>query len=257
MSSTIQYKQLLKQLTIKEIKQRYKDSFLGVLWILINPLSQLVILSFVFSNLFGRGEIDGVPFTLFMFAGLLPWTFFSTALEDSTNSLVKNSQLLSKIWFPRRVFVESMLISKTVDFLFSSVVFVMLCLIYNFPFHFSMLLFFALLPIQIVFMYSLSLIFSIVNVYYRDTQYLLSIIIKMWFYLTPIVYPADLFPDRYRWIFILNPMAVLINAFRKALLNQGTFSFVSLGIMSIMILILFLVSWSLFHRLEKNVGDIV
>lgn len=251
------YLQLLKQLTIKEIKQRYKDSFLGVLWILINPLAQLIIMSFVFSNLFGRSEIMGVPYPIFLFAGLLPWIYFSTSINEGANSLSKNSAIISKIFFPRRVFVESALLSKTVDFIFSSLIFIAMLFLYQTPFKLSMLLIFLLLPLQFIFTYSLMMVLSIINLYYRDVQYLLGIVLKLWFYLTPIIYTREFFPDRYQWIFSLNPVSVLINSYREVLLGEGDLNYLGLGLMTIMIATLFSISWIVFHKAEKVVADVL
>ena len=250
------YRQLLSELTKREIAQRYKQSILGYFWVILNPLAQMFVMSFVFSKLFHVVGL-GVPYSVFLFAGLLPWTLFSGSLISAANALVGNAGLLSKIYFPREILVASTILAKVVDYFLASIIFVLMMIIFKVPVTWNVLWFIPIFLIQNLFSYAIGIILSAFNLFYRDIQYLLSLILLIWMYLTPIVYSAETFPAAYRWIFQFNPMAIIINAYRQVILAGGAPNFMSLGIAAILSIVLFVLAFRLFKKLEGQFADAV
>lgn len=252
----IKYLPLLKKLTLREIKSRYKQSFFGFLWVVLNPFFQMLIMSFVFSNIL-KFENLGVPYPIYLYAGLLPWTFFSTSLSSSMDALTSNASLIKKIYFPREIFVLSNLFAKAFDFFLSAGVFLILMIYFKVPFTPYMLLFFPIFAVQFIFTYSISLLLASLNLFYRDVQYLFGLVLTLWFYLTPVIYPMELFPEKYRFIFKLNPMSVFINAYRQVLLGGGYPNWNSLGIAVLISAVMLFISCKIFKKLEKSFADVV
>lgn len=250
------YSELLSELTWREIKQRYKQSILGYAWVILNPLAQMVVLAFVFSKLL-RFENLGVPYPIFLYAGLLPWNLFTASLSSSTNALVANAGLITKIYFPREVFVQSNIIAKIVDFLLASSIFILFMVFYRIPFTWNVVWFVPIFLIQNIFTYGLSLLMAAFNLFYRDIQYLLNLIVMVWMYLTPVIYPVELFPERYRWLFQINPMAIIINAYRQTILGGSMPNLTSLGMGLLVSVLVVMVSHSIFKRLEGVFADVV
>jgi lipopolysaccharide transport system permease protein len=257
MKKMFKYWPLIKKLTLREIKARYKQSFLGYFWVILNPFFQMLIMSFVFSKILGRvGEI-GVPYPVFLFVGLLPWTFFSVSLNSAMGVLAGSSSLIKKIYFPREILVLSTILAKAVDFFLSALIIVVLMLYYKLPFYQTMFLFIPVFVIQFAFVYSFSLLLSVLNVFYKDIQYLFGLILRLWFYLTPVIYLVEFFPEKYRWIFKINPMSVFINAYRQVLLGGDWPSWSSLGVGALVTGILFIIANVIFHKLQKSFADVV
>lgn len=254
--SVLNYRELLDELTKREIKQRYKQSVLGYAWVILNPFFTMAVMSFVFSKIMRIGDL-GVPYPIFLFAGLLPWTLFSNSIASSMGALVSNSGLLTKIYFPREVFVLSTIIAKIFDFFLASTVFVGMMFLYKIPITGYVLWFVPIFLIQQLFTYGLSLLVSAFNLFYRDIQYVVSLMLLLWMYLTPVIYPVELFPEQYRWIFQLNPMAVIINAYRQVLLGGAGPNLTSLGIALLLSLLLWLVGHRIFKKLEGQFADLV
>jgi len=250
------YLPLIKKLTLREIKARYKQSFLGFFWIILNPFFQMIIMSFVFSNILKFGSL-GVPYPLFIYAGLLPWLFMVQSLSSAMNVFITDASLIKKIYFPREILVLSTILAKTFDFFLSFLVFVFLMIFFKFPFTVFMFFFLLIFLIEFLFVYSLSLILAAFNLYYRDVQYLFNLVITLWFYLTPVIYAVDFFPEKYRIIFQINPMAVFINAYREVLLGGDFPKWSSLGIGFFLSLILFFIAKKIFKKLEKNFADVI
>lgn len=250
------YWPLVKQLTAREIKARYKQSFLGFFWIILNPFFQMLIMSFVFSKIIKFQNL-GVPYSVFLYAGLLPWLFFANSLSGAMDVLVGNSSLIKKIYFPREILILSTLLAKTFDFFLAFIVFLLLMVFFKITFTAYMILFIPIFFLQFLFTYSLSLFLSSVNLFYRDVQYLFNLILTLWFYVTPIIYSVDFFPEKYRWIFKINPMSVFINAYRQVLLSGDYPNVPNLIIGLIVSVLIFFISYSLFKKLEGNFADVI
>jgi len=250
------YWPLLKKLTLREIKSRYKQSFLGLFWVVLNPFFQMLIMSFVFSTIMDVGNL-GVPYPVYLYAGLLPWTFFSLSLTSSMDVFHSNSSLLKKIYFPRQVLVLSTLFAKAFDFALASFIFFALMLYFKVQFSWYILLFIPLFALHFLFTYALSLLLASLNLFYRDVQYLFNLLLTLWFYLTPVVYSTDFFPEKYRWVFKLNPMSVFINAYRQVLLSQDWPNWGSLSIGVGITFLLLVFARVVFDRLQKSFADVV
>lgn len=241
---------------MREIKARYKQSFLGFFWIILNPFFQMIIMSFVFSNITRVSNL-GVPYPIYLYAGLLPWTFFSSALNNSMSVLVEDASLIKKIYFPREVLILSTLFAKAFDFFLSTLIFFGLMIWFHIPFTPYLLLFIPIFAIQFLFTYSIALIVSALNLFYRDVQYLFTLIITLWFYLTPVLYAVEFFPPQYRWVFRINPMSVFINAYREVIFNRNFPNMSSLFIGIGISLVLFFVAFKIFKKLEGIFADFV
>lgn len=249
------HKYLLLQLTLREIKGRYKQSIIGYFWVLLNPLLQLLVYSFVFSMIF-RFPLNDIPYPIFLFAGLLPWIYFQTSLTAATLSLVDNSNLLKKVSFPRETLIYSVISAKAIDFFFATTLLLVFMLFSHLTIQPSTLLVLPLFFLQILLMTGLSLLVSTFNLFYRDIQYLVNLLLMLWMYLTPIVYPLSLVPEAYIKVYKLNPMVGIIEGYRSALFglefDKGT-----IMISAIISLLIFTVSYTIFKKSEKVFADIV
>lgn len=248
------HKYLLFQLIQREIKARYKQSIIGYFWVLLNPLAQMAVYTFVFSIVFKFPS--EIPYPLFLFSALLPWTFLQTAISSGTSSLVVNDILLKKVSFPREIIPYSSVFAKLIDFLFASAIFVFMMIIYKIPFADTALLFIPLFLIQLVLTTGIVLLLSAFNLFYRDIQYLTNLVLMIWMYITPVVYPLSLVPNRYVWLYKLNPMVGIIEGYRSALFGftlETTIIYWSAGLS----LCIFIFGFIIFKRTEKVFADIV
>jgi len=250
------YRELLFNLAKREISQRYKQSVLGYAWVILNPLFQLVVLSFVFSTILKIPSLN-VPFIIFLSVALLPWNFFVNSLSSSVNALISNSSLITKIYFPREILVYSTIIAKFVDFLFSCLVLVIFMVIFKTIVTLNILWVPLIFLIQIIFITGLSLIVASLNLFYRDIQYLLNLILMLWMYLTPVMYPVEIIPEKFRFVFSLNPMSVIVNAYRQTILGGGKPNISSLTIAFVMSVIIFVVGFYFFKKSEGEFADYV
>lgn len=253
----IKWHELLWQMVGREVKARYKQSILGYFWVILNPLAQMLVMSFAFSIILRipTNAADNIPYSIFLFVALLPWNLFAGSLASSAGSLVGSASLITKVFFPRTILVLATIIAKIVDFLFASIILIVYMIAYHIPISFNILWIIPIFFIQQVFTLGLSLFFAAANLIYRDVQYLLNMIILLWMYATPVFYPADLVPDKYRILFQLNPMAVIINAYRQTILGGGSPNYSSLAIALILSLIILLFGLSYFKSREKIFAD--
>lgn len=250
------YRELLFNLAKREISQRYKQSVLGYFWVVFNPFLQLLVLSFVFSIIFRISSFN-VPYPVFLIVGLLPWNFFSISLSSSVNSLVGNASLITKIYFPREILVYGTIMAKIVDFFYSCLILIIFFIYFKIPVTIAIIWIIPIFVIQLIFTAALSLIVASFNLFYRDIQYLLGLIINIWFYLTPVIYPIEQFPVKYRFIFQINPMSVIINAYRQVILGGKTPNLENLGIAGLISIIFFIISFFLFKKAEGKFADYV
>ncbi len=248
--------ELIKHLTLREIRVRYKQSFLGFFWVILNPFFQMLIMSFIFSQIIKMKNL-GIPYPLFLYAGLLPWVFFVGSLTSAMGVFIEDAQLIKKIYFPREVLILSTLLAKTFDFALSTIIFLLLMFFFHINFTWYMLLFIPIFFIQFLFTYGLALILAAVNLFYRDIQYLINLVLTVLFYVTPVLYAVELFPEKYRWIFKFNPMSVFINAYRQVLFGGKLPNLGSLSIGIIISLVIFVLSYKAFKKMEGVFADVV
>lgn len=251
----ISYKFLLLQLTLREIKARYKQSFVGYAWVLLNPLAQLLVYSFVFSIVF-KFPTGNIPYIVFLYAGLLPWTLLSSSISSATQSLVENASLLKKVAFPREVIPYATIIAKVVDFCFSALLFVALMLLNRVPLSGTIVYFVPIFIAQLFLTTGISLLLASFNLFYRDIQYLTNLMMMLWMYMTPIVYPLSLVPLKYVWLYKLNPMVGIMEGYRSAIFGypfEWSIIFWAFGCS----LVIFLFGYYMFKRTERYFADVV
>lgn len=213
----VKYKELLLNIVIREIKVRYKQSVLGIFWSILQPLSMMIVFTIVFSRV-AKIPSDGIPYPLFSYTALLPWIFFATSLSFAISSLVSNASLLTKIYFPREIFPIASILAAFVDFCIAAVIFLAILVYYKVTFTMNAFYIIPILLIQVMITLAVSLFASAVNVYYRDVKYALPFIIQLWMYLSPVIYPVSSVPDKFRSIYMLNPMAPILNGYRNVLI---------------------------------------
>ncbi|MEE8575411.1 MAG: ABC transporter permease, partial [Thermodesulfobacteriota bacterium] len=194
----LKYKELLFNITKREIKVRYKQSVLGIFWAILQPLLMMIIFTIIFSR-FVKVPSDGIPYPLFSYTALLPWTFFATALSFAIPSLVSNSSLLTKIYFPREIFPLASILAAFVDFCIASVIFIIILFIYKVTITLNAFYVVPILFVQVLLTLAVSLFASAANVYYRDIKYALPFFIQLGMYASPVIYPASSVPDKYRF----------------------------------------------------------
>lgn len=251
------WRELLWQMVGREVKARYKQSVLGYFWVILTPLAQMLVMSFAFSVIMRipTNSTGSIPYSIFLFVALLPWNLFSNSISSANSSLVNSSSLITKIYFPRTILVISTITAKIIDFLFASIILIIYMVVYQIPINANILWIFPIFFIQQIFTLGLSLFFSAANLLYRDIQYLLNMILLLWLYVTPIIYPADLVPEKYRIFFQFNPMAVIVNAYRQVILAGGPPKYSSLIIATVVSFIILLIGLSYFKSREKIFAD--
>ena len=253
------YRELFYFLTWRDIKVRYKQTALGAAWAIIQPVFNMLLFTLLFGKL-AKLPSDHLPYPLFAFAGLLPWTFFSNAINSSGNSLVGSSHLITKVYFPRIIIPASSIMAGMVDLAFSFAVMAALLVWYQVPVGAQILMLPALLFLTSMLALGVGMWLSALNVKFRDIRYVIPFLIQFWMFATPIIYPTSMMPQKYRLIFALNPMTGLIEAYRVALLgklNGAHFSWMTLGFSSAVTLAVFIYAAYTFRRMEKTFADIV
>lgn len=249
-------KEILFAWTGRTIRGRYQQSLLGGLWAIVQPVASVLIFSIIFTQIVPVNTGD-IPYPVFSFVAIVPWTFLASSLADMAGSLVQNMNLVTKIYFPREVLPLAAMLARLFDFAISAVVLVALMIIFRIPaFPLGWLLVPVILVIQIVLVAGIGLIASALNVFYRDTQPLLTLVIQLWFYASPIIYPVDLVPEKYQMLYSLNPMGGILSSYRAILLEQR-FPGPELFSAALVSLVVFVFGYWLFKRLEPLFADIV
>lgn len=252
-----EYRELLYFLMWRDVKVRYKQTALGVLWVILQPLLMMLVFTIFFGILSGIRPEDGVPYALFAFAGLLPWTFFSSAATQSGNSIINSVGLITKVYFPRLIVPIAAVGAVLLDLAISLCVLAVLMLYWQVLPGRGLLM----LPLLIILVTGLALGFGILmtalNVKYRDVRIALPFIIQIWFFVSPIIYPATIVPARWRWILALNPMTGIAEGFRTALYGRRPFDWPSLALATAVTCLLLLCAIFTFKRTEKTFADIV
>jgi homopolymeric O-antigen transport system permease protein len=208
---TYRYRELIWALALKELKIRYKRSVLGFLWALLNPALLMLVLTLVFSTIM-RFPIP--HYAIFLLSVLLPWTFFSQSLSYAVESIVGNGDLIRKVRVAKLVFPMAAIVSNLINFGLSLFPLALLVLVMRHPFHWTWLYLPVPLLALTLFTLGMTFFFAAANVFYRDVSHILQVVLSAWFYVTPIIFPLDFLPQRYRWIFKLNPLIYVINGFR-------------------------------------------
>ncbi|MFI5087693.1 MAG: ABC transporter permease [Terriglobales bacterium] len=250
-----EYRELLYFLAWRDIKVRYKQTALGAAWALLQPLFLMAIFTLLFSRV-AKVAVP-VPYPIFAFCGLLPWQLFAFGLSQSSNSLVQSQHLISKVYFPRLVIPIASVLAGLLDFAIAFLLLLAMMAYYRVPPGATVLL----LPLFVLFAVITSLTagvwLSAINVRYRDVQYTLSFLVQFWMLATPVGYPASVFPERWRWVLVLNPMAGVVEGFRWALLGTGPRPGAKLAVSLGLVLLMLIAGLHYFRRMEKTFADIV
>ena len=250
------YRELLWVLTLREVQIRYKQSILGVAWAILQPLALMLTFTLIFSTLL-KVPSEGVPYPIFSYSALLFWTFFSTSLNNAIPSLETNAALIKKIYFPREFFPMSSILAAVFDLLIAALIFLGMMFYYHIDFTVNILYVIPILIIQTVFTMGVCFIFSALNAYYRDVKYALPLIIQLWLYATPIIYPLSLVPERFRTYYMLNPMTGIIESYRNVLVKGIAPEGFYLGVAAAGAVLLFLLGYFYFKRIEMTLADVV
>ena len=250
------YRELLYFLSWRDIKVRYKQTVLGAAWAIIQPFFTMVVFSLFFGQL-AKIPSDGVPYPLFAYAALVPWTFFANSLAESSNSLVSSANLIKKVYFPRLVVPVSSVMSGAVDFLLAFLVLIGMMLFYGIvpTTNIVWLPFFLLLAFGTAL--GVGLLFSALNVQYRDVRYTLPFISQIWLFATPIAYPSSLLSEPWQTIYGLNPMVGVVEGFRWALLGTHTAPGPTIVVSSLITIGLLIGGTVYFRRVESTFADVV
>jgi len=250
------YRELLYFLTKRDIKVRYKQTVLGGLWAIIQPLFSMIVFTLFFGKL-AKVPSDGIPYPIFVYAGLLPWTYFANALAASGNSLVGSQNLITKVYFPRLIIPASASLAGLLDFFIAMIVLGALMVYYQFFPGFEILLFPFLVGLTFMCSVGVGLWLSALNVEYRDVRYAIPFLIQLWMFVSPVIYPVSMVKEKYQWLFALNPMGGVINAYRSSLLGHKPIGWALLGISTVIIIVLFLSGMYYFRRMERTFADVM
>ena len=246
---------MLYFLAWRDVKIRYKQAFLGFLWAFIQPFLKMIVFSVVFGKLAGISS-DGFPYPIFLYAGLLPWQFFSDAVNRSGQSIVSGANLITKVYFPRLIMPVASVGAALVDFGISFGVLIGMMFFYHVSPGIYTLMVLPLVLLTILAALGVGVFVSALNTEYRDFRYALPFLVQIWMYVTPVIYPVTIIPARWQWVVAVNPMAGIINAYRSAILGKP-FDWPHLGISLGVALVMLFAGLAFFRRTEGYFADIV
>jgi lipopolysaccharide transport system permease protein len=249
------YRELLYFLTLRDIKVRYKQTLMGVAWVIIQPLTTVLIFTLVF-NRFVRLDTGSLPYPLFALSGLLLWLFFANAVTNSTHSLVSNANLITKVYFPRMFIPAASVGAGLVDLSVAFLLLIALCFYYGVALTLQILL----LPVFVLMMALLALgvglLAAAVTVKYRDLRHALPFIIQLWMFASPVIYPTSIVPPGWKWLVIINPVAGTIEGFRAAITGRP-FDWLHISVSLVITLAVLLGAIYIFRRFEDTFADVV
>jgi len=249
------YRELLYFLVWRDIKVRYKQTAVGVAWAVLQPLLTMIVFTLFFGKL-AHIPSEGLPYPIFYYSALLPWTYFATSLQNATNTIVGNQNLITKVYFPRLVLPLSSALSSLVDFGISFLLFVVMMIYYQVRPSAALLWLPLFLLLALLTALGVGLWLSALNAIYRDVRYVVPFLIQFWMFASPVAYASSLVPEKWRWLYGLNPMAGVIDGFRWSLAHgqpPGQMFFVSVGI----VIFVLLSGVAYFQKMETTVADVV
>ena len=243
------YREMVYNLVKKDLRGRYKGSVLGFLWTFINPLLQLAVYTMVFSTIM-RVNVD--KFYMYLFIALIPWIFFTTSVLSGTISIIQNKDLIKKIYFPRIIIPISTVLATFMNMIFSMAVVILALFISGIGISYYVLLLPVIMVLEFFLVLGMVFLFSSLNVFFRDIEYILSIIMMIWFYMTPIVYTVEMIPEKYKTLFYLNPMTNIVIFYRDILFYKRMPSFGFMGGVFLYSLAMIVIGFFVFQKLQKN-----
>ncbi len=247
-----QYRELLKTNVKKEIRGKYKNSFLGVLWSFLNPLLQIAVYAIVFPLILRNTQEN---YVIFLCCGLIPWTFFSTAITRASFTMVENGNILKKVYFPREILPISVVTSEAVNFMISTIIILTFVIFGGLGITKYVLFYPIILVVQYLLLLAISLIVSSICVYIRDLQHFIGIFIQLLFYATPVVYSAETIPENFAWVLKINPMTYIIDGYRNIFYNQTAPDVKALLILLLILIVAIAVGYVIFNKLQKGFAE--
>lgn len=256
LSELVEYRELLYFLVWRDIKVRYKQTALGASWAIIQPFFTMVVFSLFFGKL-AKIPSDGVPYPIFSFAALVPWTFFATSLTNASNSLVGSSNLIKKVYFPRLAIPIATVLSGLIDFAIAFGMLILLMIWYGVSPSANMLWLPLFLLLALATALGVGLWLSAMNVQYRDVKYVVPFLIQFWLFATPVAYPSSLLDEKWRALYALNPMVGVVEGFRWSLLNTNTRPDRIALISAVAAAVILVTGAFYFRRMERTFADVV
>jgi len=251
-----EYRELLYFLTWRDIKVRYKQTALGAAWAVMQPFFIMVVFSLFFGKLAGVPS-DGIPYPVFAFCGLLPWQLFAHALTESSNSLVGNQNLITKVYFPRLVVPIAAVLGGVVDFAIAFVILLVMMLYFGIVPGWAIVTLPLFIVLAVTTALAVGLWLSALNVKYRDVRYTMNFLVQFWLFATPVAYPSSLIPEQWRWAYGLNPMAGVVEGFRWALLGKTDPPGALLAVSIAVVVLLLIGGLYYFRKMEQEFADVV
>ena len=249
------HRELLYFLSWRDVKVRYKQTLLGALWAILQPVFMMVIFTLFFGRL-GAVNSNNIPYPLFALSGLVPWTFFATAVTNSSNSLVGSANLITKVYFPRLLVPAAAVASGVVDLVVAFIPLIVTMLYYRVALTLNLLMLPVIVLLTTLFALAVGTWMSALNVKYRDVRYALPFVIQIWLFVSSVIVPSTALPEKWRWILVFNPMSAFIEAYRSALLGLP-FNWQALAIAAVISLVALFYSAYSFRRVEKTFADII
>lgn len=246
------YRELLKTSVKKEVRSKYKNSFLGVVWSFLNPLLQIVVYAIIFSLILKNKQEH---YAIFLCSGIIPWTFFSVAINKSAFTMIENGNIIKKVYFPREIIPISVVTAETINFLISTIIILGFVILGGIGVTKYILFYPFILIAQYLVILSISLVVSAICVYFRDLQHFIGIILQLLFYAAPIVYAQDSIPKEYQWILKYNPMTYIINAYRDIFYYQKATELKPLMLLIIVGSIACLAGYKFFYKLQRGFAE--
>ncbi len=250
------YKDLLFFFIWKEFKVRYKQTLLGVAWAILRPVIQMLIFTLIFHK-FAKIPSEGIPYPVYAYCGLLPWQLFSLGLGRASESVVGNASIITKVYFPRIILPLSYTLGGLIDFGLQFFVLIILMLIFGIKIGLSILFIPFFIILALLSSLSVGILFSALNVKFRDIRHLMPFLTQVWFFATPIVYSHEIIPEKFRLIMRINPMTGVVEGFRWSLLNKGSVDFQAILFSVIIVSFLIFVGLLYFSKVEREFADIV
>ena len=247
-----QYRELLKTNVKKEIRGKYKNSFLGVLWSFLNPLLQIAVYAIVFPLILRNTQEN---YVIFLCCGLIPWTFFSTAISRSAFTMIENGNILKKVYFPREILPISVVTSEAVNFMISTIIILAFVIFGGLGITKYILFYPLILVVQYLLVLAISLIVSSICVYIRDLQHFIGIFLQLLFYATPVVYSAETIPENFAWMLKIKPMTYIIDGYRNIFYNQTMPDIKALLILFVILLFVIVIGYVIFNKLQKGFAE--
>lgn len=250
--SLYEYRELLKTSISKDIRGKYKNSVLGIIWSFLNPLLQIAVYAIVFP-LIMKSNLPN--YTVFLCCGLIPWNFFSAAISRTSFTMIENGNIIKKVYFPRQILPLSVVTSEAVNFIISTIIILAFVLGYGMGISKFIIFYPLVLLVQYLLLIGISFIVSSVTVYFRDLQHFIGILLQLLFYATPIVYASNTIPENFQWILKFNPMTYVINGYRDIFYYQKTPDLVSLAIVLSVSIVICLVGYFIFNKLQRRFAE--